>query len=64
MSKEVFRAPGVSIQDALARTATEMCDCYCKYPEEFRSKYKDIDEATEHMYEEACNRCPMIDLLP
>lgn len=43
----------------VARVAEEICDGYCKYPDEYRERYKDPDEAQERMAIERCENCPL-----
>lgn len=35
-----------------------ICNEYCKFPEEYSSKYKD-EEAEEKLYSERCDNCPL-----
>lgn len=35
------------------------CGCYCKFPEEYLSMYKDPDRAFDEMDREKCNYCPL-----
>ena len=37
----------------------EICSDYCKYTEEYLSKYKNPDEANERMLADKCNFCPL-----
>ena len=39
-----------------------MCECYCKFPEEYMSMYKDPTEANENMDREKCSYCPLMNL--
>ena len=34
-----------------------ICDKHCKFPSEYYSKYKDEQEAEEHLYTEKCDNC-------
>ena len=43
----------------LYKVIEQVCDKYCKYPEQYESKYDDPDEAWEKMYEEKCDNCPL-----
>lgn len=45
-------------------TAKELiCDCYCKFPEEYRSMYKDVDDAQDNLEREKCEMCPLNKLI-
>lgn len=35
------------------------CDFYCKFPEEYSSMYKDVDEAQDNLLREKCEYCPL-----
>ena len=35
------------------------CECYCRYTEEYRSFYKDVDEAMDNLMREKCEMCPL-----
>ena len=35
------------------------CDCYCQFPEEYLSMYKDPDVAFDEMDREKCSMCPL-----
>lgn len=37
----------------------EVCDNYCKYPEQYLRKYKNEDEAIERLCSERCEKCPL-----
>lgn len=39
------------------------CDCYCKFPDEYYSMYKDVDDALENLLHEKCDMCPIAKLL-
>ena len=39
------------------------CDCYCKFPEEYFSMYKDADDALENLLREKCETCPINKLI-
>lgn len=39
-----------------------ICECYCKFPEEYLGMYKDVDEAFENLGREKCSMCPLMDL--
>lgn len=41
-----------TVMELLEDIASQMCDNYCKYPEQFQG---DPDE----MFEEVCSKCPM-----
>lgn len=53
-----------SMQAKLTEDMKErICLGYCKYPDEYRSFYKDIDEAEENMMREKCEMCPLNNLI-
>jgi hypothetical protein len=37
----------------------DICDHKCRFPELYRSMYKDPDEADEYMMKEECERCQL-----
>ena len=37
----------------------DICDNYCKYPEDFRCRYPNSDYAQEIMWQEVCQDCPL-----
>lgn len=39
-----------------------LCECYCKFPDEYRAMYHDPTEAQENMDREKCNYCPLMNL--
>ena len=39
-----------------------ICDCYCKFPEEYLSMYKDPDVAFDNLDREKCDVCPLKNL--
>lgn len=49
----------MQIIDQLQKIADEMCDKYCKYPEQYESQYDDTDEAWDKMMCEVCDNCPL-----
>lgn len=52
----------MTITEQLQSMVDTFCDCYCKYPDEYRGKIKDVDEAQETMQHEVCERCPFMEL--
>lgn len=48
-----------SIPEMLQEIAETMCDGYCKWPNEYLSRFKDPEDANEVMLEEKCGSCPM-----
>ena len=46
----------------LMRAVEMICDCYCKFPDEYRSMYKDVDVANENLMREKCEMCPLMKL--
>ena len=47
------------ITDEIIEICNEFCDNYCKYPELYRSVYKDTDEAEDKLLFERCEHCPI-----
>lgn len=47
------------ITDELVEIVNEVCDKYCKYPEQYYSQYKDPDEACDVLLKERCENCPL-----
>ena len=47
----------MNVIELIQWVADEVCDNYCKYPDEYFRKYKDEDEAFEHLYCEKCEKC-------
>lgn len=47
------------IQKICEEVAFAICDDYCKWPEKYKSNYKDSDEAYEHMMADKCENCPL-----
>lgn len=43
----------------LENIAADMCDSYCRYPEEYKRLYGSTIEAHGRMLEEACKDCPL-----
>ena len=52
----------MTITEQMQSVADRMCDCYCKYPDIYRGKIKDVDEAQEQMQHEQCEHCPLMEL--
>ena len=48
-----------TLREMLEMHLEELCDDYCKYHQEYFSKYEDPDEAYEKMMEEKCDDCPI-----
>ena len=47
----------------IAEATDIICECYCKFPEEYRSMYKDVDEAQDNLEREKCDMCPLNKLI-
>lgn len=47
------------ITEMLGEICCNMCDNYCKYPEQYEANYDDPDEAMDKLVEEKCNDCPI-----
>ena len=50
------------ITDELLEIAEEMCDNYCKDPEQYLAQHKDPDKAYDVLIEEKCENCPLFRL--
>lgn len=50
------------IIDQLQSIAVEMCEHYCKYPEQYKAIYSDPDEAWFKMRHDKCFGCPLLKL--
>lgn len=48
--------------DHLQEYKETLCDCYCKFPDEYSAMYKDVDEAQENLEREKCDMCPLMNL--
>ena len=49
----------MSITEIIEDVKENICDDYCKYTEQYRSCYKDPDEAQEKLFSDMCNYCPL-----
>ena len=47
----------MSVVEILQWIIEEICDNYCKWPEQYRKKYKNEDEAVERLLCEKCDKC-------
>ena len=52
----------MTIVEQMQAISDTICDCYCKYPDEYRGMIKDVDEAQEKMMAERCDKCPLMQL--
>lgn len=46
-------------QIELEEIKADICDNYCKYPEQYWLEYEDSVEAHEQMLREQCEECPL-----
>ena len=46
----------------LMKAQERICECYCKFPDEYMAMYHDPTEAQENMDREKCNYCPLMNL--
>ena len=60
---KVIFALVTSIQNKWMTMQDRICDCYCKFPEEYRSMYKDVDDAQDNLEREKCEMCPLNKLI-
>ena len=49
----------ITITVELENIKTDMCDNYCKWQQEYLSRYSDPDDAHEYMLIEKCESCPL-----
>lgn len=49
----------MTITEQLSKIADEVCEDYCKYPEEAKKKFKDPQKATEWVGDTYCVNCPI-----
>lgn len=52
----------MSIMQTLEGVIEEMCNDYCKYPDIYKQKYGDGDEAGEKLCDEVCMNCPLTEI--
>lgn len=52
----------MTVTEQLQSIVDTICDKYCKYPDEYMGKIKDVDEAQEAMQHEVCEHCPFMEL--
>ena len=51
-----------TVRETIEKVANEICDHYCKMPEEFNKTHEgnyDDDNNLEVFYEEYCSKCPL-----
>ena len=51
------RKKTMSIVELIQWIINEICNNYCKFPEQYFKKYKDEGEAYEHLLCEKCGKC-------
>lgn len=49
----------MTIPEQIEEIVGEMCDKYCKFPEQAKREVEDIDEAQEHLWNDYCANCPL-----
>ena len=49
----------MTVSEIVEDIKEKICDDYCKYTEEYLSKYKDPDDAQKRMLADKCNFCPL-----
>lgn len=50
---------GKTVFQVINEALDAMCDLYCKFPDEYLSKYKDPQDAMDAMNAECCADCPI-----
>ncbi|MBQ4145440.1 MAG: hypothetical protein IJD36_02315 [Clostridia bacterium] len=54
----------MSVVNIIQNVVDEICDKYCKFPDEYYKKYPDNeDEAEEKLYCEKCDNCVLNKLI-
>lgn len=57
----------MAVHQMIDEIASEICDNYCKYPQEVQNKYLrgEINETEkeDYMMEHYCNKCPLTEKL-
>lgn len=48
---DIIQENSIKVTDILSVVAEEICDGYCKWPEQYDNEYK--------LYDERCNKCPL-----
>lgn len=48
----------MTITEQIEKIKEDICDGYCKYPEQTRKEHKDAEEAYEALLEK-CGHCPL-----
>ena len=48
----------VIVRKSLEKIASDMCEHYCKYPDEYSTNDNE-DEAVERLMHDHCNACPI-----
>jgi hypothetical protein len=57
MTIEELRNTKITVSEIFEAIRAEMCDSYCKYPEQYKSSENDGN--WEMMMDGACNECPL-----
>ena len=53
----------MTVTETIQKCADKICDEYCKFPEQYFSKYADEHEAEEKLYRERCDKCILNELV-
>lgn len=48
-----------TVTQIMEQVKSEICDDYCKWPEEYLQIHNDPDEAQAYMLAEKCTTCPL-----
>ena len=60
MRKQISK---LTIQNQLEQIASEICDRYCKWPDQYFQTNENEDIRTEKLVEEKCMMCPLVQFL-
>lgn len=52
-----------TVMQTIEEVVGKMCNEYCKFPEEYISKYSDEDERDDKLYTDRCENCPLNKLI-
>lgn len=60
---KVKNRPNPNIMKQLEQIASEICDHYCKFPDEYFQEDAGYDASTEKLVEERCTLCLLVQFL-
>lgn len=59
----MHRVSNPTIRGQLEQIASEICDRYCKWPDQYFQTNENEDISTEKLVEEKCIMCPLVQFL-